>query len=312
VYNVRVTSGPDHHRALFAGCAALLMATACTAGDGSGHASGMLFIRDCVKMGGELVDFPPPNAKKQIFDLEPQFFAAEPIEDISQGRKSNRLLIRMQRSGKRFELNDTVMFDVISSYELARCLRGRIKADGTPDFDQRSCFQTPDGPRVRVAPDSYLRAYLLPRSTCNRTVQGISVATVQGVAVSPDDWTGTVAKIDGGVSEGDAGASEADAGALPGGNVNGNFASYAEFAAFGSAVLPGNVPAQQRPPVSENFRVDFSQRIHAKRFRLTLEDQRVNDARKREEPLPESNLHGTLEGFFDFELERGQGAQSFP
>ena len=69
--------------------------------------------------------------KPDDFDLQPTFFAGEPIEDIAGVPPTNRLIIRMQRNGNAVEINDTLYFDIRNSAEVARCLRGRT-VDGVP------------------------------------------------------------------------------------------------------------------------------------------------------------------------------------
>src|SRR5262245_36348382 len=103
-----------------AALAAAVAAAGCTVGGGSGSAKGQLWILGCVK--GEPYG---TQAAPMDFDLAPSFFAGEPIEDISDGPPSNRLIIRMQRSGNELQINDTLYFDVPNSYQVARCLRGR-------------------------------------------------------------------------------------------------------------------------------------------------------------------------------------------
>ena len=92
----------------------LLMAAAagCTVGSGSGTAVGPLWIVGCKE--GENFGSPPPGAPAD-FDLNPTFFAGEPIEDIADGPHINRLIIRMQRNGNGVEVNDTLYFDIPDS-----------------------------------------------------------------------------------------------------------------------------------------------------------------------------------------------------
>ena len=90
----------------------------CRVGKGVGAASGTLFELGCSKAGDYCyapdqcgtADLPVP------FDLKPSFFAGEPIDDLRQvdpgsAFMSNRLTIRLQRSGKQIEQNDVLTFD---------------------------------------------------------------------------------------------------------------------------------------------------------------------------------------------------------
>src|SRR5262245_38224161 len=97
-----------------AGLAGSLLATAgCGVGNGTGTASGMLWIKGCE----EGHDKGSPS-KPFLYDLQPTFFAGEPIGDISSGPPQNRLIIRMQKNGNATEINDTLFFDIPSSFEV--------------------------------------------------------------------------------------------------------------------------------------------------------------------------------------------------
>ena len=64
----------------------------------------------------------------------PDFFAGIPIEDLMQGpRAMNTLEMRMASSGLLQMYTDGLEFDVLSSYEVARCVRGRT-VNGQPDY----------------------------------------------------------------------------------------------------------------------------------------------------------------------------------
>jgi len=112
----------------------------CTVGSGVGSAKGSVYVLGCTPDG----DF-----SSNTFDLQPSFFAGEPIEDISQGGHINRLFIRMQRSGNRIEVNDTLSFDVVNSYEVARCVRGRT-VNGLPNWDTRTVTAADGTPTGQV------------------------------------------------------------------------------------------------------------------------------------------------------------------
>lgn len=250
----------------------------CRVGTGAGAASGKLFVQDCKLTTdyGTLSD-PAP------FDLRPVFFVGEPIEDISSGQKSNRLIIRLERSGKLLELNDVLSFDIVQAYSVARCIRGKVTtaADGktTANYDEKTCFWGPNGPRLRVGVDQPIRVNLVPRATCPpHTPEG--VRNVIATAVSTEA-------------------------------AEGAWESWIEFEDFGLAAQPG-VARAQRPDIDPNFKLDYGQRLHARAFKLLLNDDRVLKAIKRGDQPPEPEVGGALDGWFDFDLERGQGAQTFP
>ncbi len=110
----------------------------CTVGSGSGSVTGDIYVLGCFPNGGNYGD--GPDAQR-FFDLQPTFFAGEPTEEIGGvvvPQAANLLTIRVQRNGNRIEINDTLYFDVLNSYEVARCVRGRTKNGGEPDWDPRN------------------------------------------------------------------------------------------------------------------------------------------------------------------------------
>jgi hypothetical protein len=89
-----------------------------------------------------------------------------------------------------------------------------------------------------------------------------------------------------------------------------------EFQEFGSAAQVDTVP-QERGAIDPKFHVQLGDRIYATSFVLTLVDDQVVNAAIKNLSRPAANIGGTLggdptTGRFDFDLERGQGAQFFP
>jgi len=82
--------------------------------------------------------------------------------------------------------------------------------------------------------------------------------------------------------------------------------SWIAFDTFGSAAAGSGGTTQ------EDFKVDFGERLVAPEFHLTLGDDKVIKAIKEDDPVPKAEIGGTLDGNFNFALERGQGAQTFP
>jgi hypothetical protein len=285
----------------------------CTVGDGNGAARGPIYVQSCSADG----DYGAPKVPAD-FDLQPHFFAGEPIEDISGADPAtrptnpvNRLLMRIQRNGNRIEVNDTIYFDAQNIFEVGRCVRGRINPDGTPD-------------------------YLTRGLTDLRT----------GLPTGPPwcDWSGGAADGDGGAgadADTDAGAPPPapDGGVLPvigrrarinlgadellraslsllftchGANQVGmSFGGWIEFQDFGGAAQPDLPPDQRGQLKPADFRINFGDRLRAT-FHVELEDQHIYYAIKQRLPVPDSSMHGTIDGFFDFDLERGRAAQPFP
>jgi hypothetical protein len=266
-------------RLLIAAGLGVLSTAGCTVGEGSGTATGMLWIKGCE----EGKDKGSPDMPF-LYDLEPTFFAGEPIGDSSSGAPQNRLIIRVQHNGNAVEINDTLYFDIPSSYQVARCLRGAFDATGQPDWDQGTGtvdmdvtlpWCEPNGPngrpRIRVIPFGPVRAALAPLFTCQQVSPGPSVVSITGVA--KEGWI--------------------------------------EFTSFGDAVA-ADVPPDMRQPIDTEFKVDYGDPLDAS-FDLVLDDDRtVTAAYKMIDVPPAPGIGGTLAGEFHFTLERGRSAQTFP
>jgi hypothetical protein len=265
-----------------------------------GAASGNLYEYGCSKNGDYGCSSPDKcgtEIKPAPFDLKPSFFAGEPIDDLREHSAgtaimSNRLTIRLQRSGKQIEQNDVLTFDVVSSYEVARCVRGRVDSTtGQNDWDEANCYRASDtGPgRMRVQFDSPVRAALTLGATCTANLVASAIT-----APVPLSYTATPNPV----------------------VTDGSWASWVEFQEFGSASQADKAP-QDRKAIDGKFRVQLGDRIYATSFGLTLVDDQVVNAAIKNLPKPAANIGGTLggdptTGRFDFDLERGQGAQFFP
>ncbi len=275
----------------------------CSVGKGVGAASGTLYEYGCTK-NGDYCSSPGvcgTEASPVPYDLKPSFFAGEPIDDLREYSSSsqneimsNRLIIRLQRSGKKIELNDVLTFDVMSSYEVARCVRGRVDATTGNDWDEANCYRASDnGPgRLRVQFDSSVLASLTLRATC--TANLVASAVAAPVPVPPSNYATTPNPV----------------------VTDGAWASWVEFQEFGGASQVDKAP-QDRDAINPKFRVELGQRIYATAFALTLVDNEVVTAAIENLQKPNSRIGGTLggdptTGRFDFDLQRGQGAQFFP
>ena len=272
---------------------------ACTVGQGVGAASGNIFEYGCSKNGdyADSAGVTGTEANPVPYDLHPTFFAGDPINDLREydpGSEimSNRLIIRLQRSGKQIEQNDVLTFDVVNSYEVARCVRGRVdSATGQNDWDATLCFRASDnGPgRVRVQYDSVIHGNLALMSTCTANL----IATAISSPIPPEYSTTPPPVV-----------------------LDGGWSSWVEFQDFGGAAQTDQAP-QSRDPIGPKFCVELGQRIYATSFFLTLTDSNIVNAAVNDLPQPEPQIGGTLggdatTGRFDFDLERGQGAQFFP
>jgi len=93
---------------------------------------------------------------------------------------------------------------------------------------------------------------------------------------------------------------------------NGAWKSWVEFAAFGSAAQNEQADPTARTAIGPDFKIELDQRLYASAFSLTLQDQKVETAEVALQPAPNPDIGGSLTGYFDFDLKRGQGAQIFP
>jgi hypothetical protein len=273
-----------------------LAAGGCTVGSGSGSVGGEIFFLGCL---------PPPGngnygvpAKKQHFELDPHFFAGEPIEDIgdvSTPQPTNLLTVRVQRNGNRIEVNDVLYFNIRNSYEVARCVRGRT-INGVPDWDQRHTT---------------------------------SLFTEQPTSTPWCDWSGVIPTLDGGTFDGGPDGGTTSQAIIHLGTeeiINSSLAllftchqadvtglafdGFIVFDDFGDAAQP-LVPSDMRTPVPNDFKVNFGDRVRA-HFEIILGDAAVVGAIKEIQPIPLPRIGGSLIGNFDFDLERGRAAQPFP
>jgi hypothetical protein len=301
---------------VFVAAACGLVAAGCTVGDGSGSAVGMLMDVGCNSSAS--LDTPKP------FSLNPSFFAGEPIEDVcpsppgncsTSSPHMNRLLIKIQRTGNRPEVNDVLYFDVLNSLKVGECVRGRT-ANGAPTWDTR-VLTSADGTPI---PDMPWCVPASPVAAGDGGAPDAGATDAGGADAGGADAGGAIAPMPGyariNISTQDyVQASLAPlytcvearsvAVALPG--------SWIEFQAFGSAIQSNIADPEQRDDLSKNgdFKVEFGQRLQAS-FHLVLGDQAVEYAIKTHSAIPDLRISGYLDGTFDFDLERGRAAQPFP
>jgi hypothetical protein len=256
-----------------------VLAAGCGVGDGVGATAGNLFVMECTPGTASRGTLAVPAP----YNMVPTFFAAEPIEDVRYGGRENRILIRLETAGQRARrskgvaalgpVKDILYFDV-DVLATARCVRAAATGAASPD--PRTCLITDQGlARMRVGPEQPVRVSFAPRAECYRNTY------VVGKARGDDPLVNGIRQP-----------------VAPAG-----WESWVDFEAFGSARSndPGNT-----------FKVEFGEQLHASGFDLEIEDDLVLTAIKREEIPPETQIRGHLEGYFDFDLERGQGAQTFP
>ncbi|MDX2022295.1 MAG: hypothetical protein SF187_18815 [Deltaproteobacteria bacterium] len=259
----------------------------CTVGSGSGEATGEMFIQGC---GGKYNDRDKPGT----FNLAPSFFAGEPVEDIRENDTQNRLTIRLQRHGGGFETNDVLQFDIVNSYEVARCVRGRQRLNPDtnmvePDFRTDVCKQVPGAARVRIGPNDFVRATLTPFQSCR---SGNSPVNLVATAVPCPPVNGKANCTD-----------------VP----SDNWQSFIDFKIFGSVdARDDGVAPLDRKPIASSFKVDFGERLFASTFVLELADDHFLTDPTGPSTQTVSAIHGKMSGNFDFDFERGRAVQTFP
>lgn len=303
-------SGPSHASLAALGVAMGAMSlVGCTVGSGSGSAKGSLWVTGCdgdTNFGGAGVVAGVP----QPYDLQPTFFAGEPIEDLATGSTHrNRLIIRMQGTGLATQYNDTLYFDIENSYEVARCVRGRT-IGGQPDWK-------------KMEPLYNQTSIVWCDWSGNAFTDGGAVDG--GVNPGAPD---AGASLDGGMSvmaqfpriritpDTDLRSSLAFLSSCPMANVTadasgtGTDVSWIEFQNFGSAEQSDLTP-EMRGKVDTTFVINYGERLRAN-FHLVLQDGQVITAIETNQPAPAPLVGGSLDGYFDFDLERGRAAQAFP
>jgi hypothetical protein len=286
--------------------AALAAITGCTVGSGSGSATGSLWVAGC-NNGSDLGTQAAPVA----YALEPTFFAGEPLDDLSQGPNyKNRLIVRMQHTGLALQYNDTLYFDVENSYEVARCVRGRT-VNGQPDW--KMFEPNYDNTKLIDWCDWSARAFSDGGADAGGTADAASDAGPLDAGASFDGGMSVMAqypKIHI-TTDTDLRSSLALLTTCPQANVSADATDgWVEFMDFGSAGQPDLAP-ELRTAVPPDFVISFGGRLRAT-FHLVLQDARVVVATETNLPAPAPEIGATLDGYIDFELDRGRAAQAFP
>lgn len=269
---------------------ALLVAGAsggCKVGEGKGSVSGTMEVHECTFDPSEGLIFPDLNFPYQ---MNPSFFVGQPIDAdpmTAPGDPANQLIVRIQPSPARVEVADALEFYVFDSAAVARCLRP-TKADGTGDWDPTLCDRSPTatGPggegRLFVGMGSEtVRSYFVLNDSCPE-----AYVSADALGACNDVNCPSVALCPG----------------------RGSWISFSRF---------GSPPLDPTVPVSANFRVNDGEEIAASAFHVELCDYAtvnatLNPGLNESLPVPPPNIRATLEGNFDFNLERGQASQPFP
>jgi hypothetical protein len=253
-------------------------AAGCAVGDGSGEASGSMEILGCRTENGRLADFIAPS-----YDFGPTFFVGEPVDADRRPNRPplpNLILIRIQNSGVRLEFADALLFSLLDTYEVGRCMRGRVNPDGSPDWNPDLCDREtgPEG-RVLIGTEREIgRAFMMLNRRC------------------PAAFTSASALGD------------CAAGTCPPTECTDRRGSWISFSQFGS------VPQDPAVPLPADFKVNYGEQLTASAFHLEMCDAATILAYTEQPrvPAPLPRMSVVLDGNFEFDLQRGQAGQPFP
>ncbi len=144
-------------RMKFVVCSLLVASAGCfDIGEGKGSLKGSLFIRECTTTA-DIGSFATPA----LYDMKPTFFVADPIDDFPKTMPMNKLGIRVQPTGNRFEEADALYVNVASVRDIALVL----------------------GQAITVGPATNIRAALDMNATCpDRAVQAELDGTINFTA----------------------------------------------------------------------------------------------------------------------------------
>ena len=251
--------------------AALGMAAGCNSDNGTGRLTGSLDIPGCTFPDGKPKAFPGESK----IDDEWHHFLAEPFDSMSSRYPANQLNIRMQNISGGWEFADTLSFWVEDTYEVARCMRGRVDDNGNSDWNPDFCDRSPTslGPygegRALIGTErEMVAAHFVPQYTC------------------PDAFLSSDALGD------CAGGSCPDVTICPG---RGSWIAFSQL---------GAPPSDAKDPLSKDFKVGNGEPIEASHFHIELcDDSSVQDALNHIVPVTVPAIRGTLDGSFSFKLQ---------
>jgi hypothetical protein len=269
--------GPGLVCAVATSVALCVVFASCSVGEGSGHVTGTLNVMGCSTKG----IFPSPS-----YNLQPDFFVGQPIDadPISAPTfPANQMIVRVQHSGARLEFADALLFWFLDSAQVARCLRGRGPPMGAQEWDSTLCDRSAPGPSVEgriligmtyeIAFSSFALSASCPKS----------LIFADALGACTDN-------------------SCPDLSLCPG---RGSWISFSRY---------GSLPADPAQDIPDGFKVNDGERITATAFHVELCDTATVEGKLANDftPIPKPKIVGTLQGDFDFTLERGQAGQPFP
>jgi hypothetical protein len=255
---------------------AILFATAglwaaCNSENGFGTLTGVLSAPDCTFPGGN----PKPLGHANPFNAVWRYFLAEPFDSTTPRFPANQLNIRMQNISGGWEFADTLSFWVDDSYEVARCMRGRMNADGTPDWNPDTCDRSPaalgpggEGRSLVGTERELVHAHFVLQYSCPDAVLASSAL------------------------------GDCQGGTCPALTVCPGRGSWISFAHFGAP------PAALATPVGTGFKVNNGDPIDASAYHVELCDEAtIEDQQALVSPVTSPAITGTLDGSFSFNLQ---------
>jgi hypothetical protein len=279
-------------------CGTLTAFGGCSVGSGSGSTTGPLFVVSCDK-GASRAAAP--------YDLAPTFFTGLTVDDLKKGPGAmNQLYIDLASSGLLQRYTDGLEFVVQNSYEVARCLRGRT-VNGQPDYLVTEPLPLSLGTTGTPAPTT---------PWCDWTGMAFSDGGRPDAASpgAPDGGT----SLDGGMSMPapaprihltpytDVHSSLWLFKTCPDGtDVGVAIDGWIQFQSFGSAEQ-SELPPELRTSVLPDFVINYGDRLQAS-FHVVIGDPRyVTAVQDGTTPPTAPLIGGALDGYFDFQLARGQ------
>ena len=154
--------------------AALLLCgfvASCGIGECKGEVIGTLHVTGCIGEGDDL-------SSRESYDLQPSFFAGEPIDDPTATGNMDQIRIRLQSSGANVQNADALVIDVTSVGQVAAQLGEWIDVHAAGDLDSA-------GPQ----PVSPVRITLDLLRTCARLWPSVDQWTL--VADTDQDYSST-------------------------------------------------------------------------------------------------------------------------
>lgn len=215
----------------------------------------------------------PVTGEVMPFCGEWNHFLGEPFDSTSAFFPANQLNIRMQSASGGWEFADVLFFWVYDSWEVARCVRGRLNADGTPDWNTNACDRSSGEGRMLIGTEGdgiegelVTSHFVLQNSCPSAQLSAAGLGTC-------------------------AGGTCPDLALCPGRG------SWIEFSRFGP-------DTDRSMPLGRAFKVNKDEPIEATAFHVELCDQNTVDrAAQRLVPVSQPQITGFLDGSFSFKLQ---------